>query len=123
MKSVKNLLIVLLIFFVSSVANVSFAQTGSAPKKEAAPSQGTGGICDCLKGAIDSIQKAYVSLEEDEWPTAIKATKDAITSINTITKNCACPETIAYQKIAEAYLKYAEGENHLDDFHLQHISN
>ena len=132
MKSIKNLLLVVLfILLISSAINInsSFAETAPAAKKpeavpvvkkqvvqpETAPAQGTAsGICGCLKGAIDSIQKAYVSLEEDEWPTAIKATKDAIASINTVSKDCACPETIAYQKIAEAYLKYAEGGNHLD---------
>src|SRR3989338_8368754 len=129
MKSPKNLLTVLLALFISfSIQSISFAETAPAVKKpqaapvikkqvaqpEAAQGTATSGICGCLKGAIDSIQKAYVSLEEDEWPAAIKATKDAIAAINTVSKDCACPETIAYQKIAEAYLKYAEGGNHLD---------
>ncbi len=119
MKSFKSIMIVLLMFFISSISNFSSAQTAPVVKKETQPSVTTqagakGGICDCLKGAMDAIQKAYVSLEEDEWTTAIKATKDAISTINTVSKTCTCPETIAYQKVAEAYLKYAEGGNHLD---------
>jgi len=136
MKSVKTQLVILLVLLISfSVKNFSFAET--APVKKNVPSQPApsptikkqviqsdkpkeqtaevkDGLCDCLKGAIDAIHKAYASLEEDEWPTAIKTTKDSITTINTLSKTCICPETIAYQKIAEAYLKYAEGGNHLD---------
>ena len=136
MKSSKNLLIILLALLISfSVKSVSFAEATPA-KKVVAPQPAPtatvkkqvtqtetpkeqvaavkSGLCDCLKSAIDSIQKAYVSIEEDEWPTAIKTTKDAISTINTLSKTCACPETVAYEKIAEAYLKYAEGGNHLD---------
>ncbi len=129
MKAIKNALIVLIIFLVSSTNNYSSAQTAPAamipkpkavqagadkkPETDPQPAQKSG-ICDCLKGAIDAIQKSYVSLEEDEWPSAIKATKDAINTINALSKTCTCPETIAYQKIADAYLKYAEGGNHLD---------
>ena len=126
MKSPKNLLVILLALLISLlVSKFSFAETAPPakdttvkkqvidPSKEQAV-EAKGGICDCLKGAVDSIQKAYVSLEEDEWPAAIKTTKDAISTINTVAKTCACPETMAYQKIAEAYLKYAEGGNHLD---------
>ena len=121
MKPPKNLLILLLALIISfSVQNISFAETATpkkeitktAVKEQIAPVKA--GLCDCLKGAIDAIQKAYVSLEEDEWQAAIKITKDAINTINTVSKNCTCPETIAYQKIADAYLKYAEGGYHLD---------
>ena len=140
MKSSKSLLIVLLAVFISfSIQNISFAETApvkknvpskpapqaavkkqvvpDAPKEQAPKEQTAGvkdGLCGCLKGAIDAIQKAYISLEEDEWQAAIKTTKDTINTINTLSKTCACPETVAYQKVAEAYLKYAEGGNHLD---------
>ena len=137
MKSLKNLLVILSALLISfSPTNFSFAATSivkktTAPKpapspivkkqvtqtgtpKEQTTAEVKSGLCDCLKGAIDSIQKAYASLEEDEWPTAIKITKDTISTISAISKTCACPETIAYEKIAEAYLKYAEGGNHLD---------
>ena len=129
MKSVKNLIIILIIFMVSGVCNYSYAQTAPATmtnmtaqvapaekKLDAVqqPTEAKSGLCACLKGAMDAIQKAYVSIEEDEWPTAIKSTKDAISTIGTVSKTCTCPETIAYQKVAEAYLKYAEGGNHLD---------
>ena len=126
MKFVKNLFVVLLALFISFLTwNISLAQV-APPKKEApvvknqvAPTDTPkavekSNLCDCLKGAIDAIQKSYVSLEEDEWPAAIKTTKDAINTISTLAKTCACPETVAYQKLTEAYLKYAEGGNHLD---------
>jgi len=70
--------------------------------------------CACLKPGVDSIQKAYASLEEDEWPNAIKTCKDTIDAIKILSKTCKCPEVAVYQKVAEAYLKYAEGGNHLD---------
>ena len=131
MRSIKNAMIVLVIFLVSSINNYSSAETAPDVKPDMAVQQAPAvkkqivqpgadvkdiknGICDCLKGTIDAIQKAYVSLEEDEWPAAIKSTKDAIAVINTVSKDCTCPETQAYQKIAEAYLKYAEGGSHLD---------
>ena len=126
MKSPKNLLVVLLALFIGfSIQNISSAQTappkkGTAVKKQVTESDkpkeqpAKGSLCDCLKGAGDVLAGAFQKLEEDEWNTAIKATKDAINNINTIAKTCACPEIIAYQKIAEAYLKYAEGGNHLD---------
>ena len=140
MKSSKSLLIVLLALFISfSIQSISFAEIAPAKKavpskpapqatvkkqvvpdtpKEPAPKEQVAevkdGLCGCLKGAIEAIQKSYISLEEDEWQAAIKTTKDTINTINTLSKTCACPETVAYQKVAEAYLKYAEGGNHLD---------
>ena len=123
MKSAKNPFAILLALLISLlVNNFSFAQTAPVKKNVPAPTPTTkeqvaevkDGLCGCLKGAIDAIQKSYVSLEEDEWPAAIKITKDTITIINTLSKTCACPETVAYQKVSEAYLKYAEGGNHLD---------
>ena len=121
MKSPGNLCIVLLALLLNfSVQNISLAETAPTKKEitKADTKEQVGEIkaslCDCLKGAIDAIQKSYVSLEEDEWPAAIKATKDAINTISALSKTCACPETVAYQNIADAYLKYAEGGNHLD---------
>ena len=117
MKSPKILLIIFLALFINfSIRNFSFAETAppkkdttvkkqvvqsDTPKEQAVEVKS--GICDCLKGAIDAIQKSYVSLEEDEWPAAIKTTKDAISTITTLSKTCACPETVAYEKIAGAY--------------------
>lgn len=71
-------------------------------------------LCDCLGPAINSIQSAYTSLEENEWPVAINDTKKTIDLIMTLSMDCPCPELIAYQNVADAYLKYAEGGNHLD---------
>lgn len=71
-------------------------------------------VCPCLKPGIDLIQKVYNSLEEDEWKDAENAAKNAQTFIKNLATTCKCPEVTSYQKIAEAYLKYAQGGNHLD---------
>lgn len=85
-------------------------------KKELAPAetQKPSGVCSCLKPAIDSIRKAYAALEEDEWPDAIKICKDTIKLITELSKTCSCPQLPFYEKVATAYLKYAEGGDHLD---------
>lgn len=70
--------------------------------------------CTCHKPGVDALQKAYASLEEDEWPSAIKACREAIAALATLSKTCKCPDVTVFQKIADAYLKYAEGGNHLD---------
>lgn len=70
--------------------------------------------CTCLKPGIDAIQKAYASLEEDEWPKAITECKNAIAAINSLSKTCTCDEVNAYKSAADSFLKYAEGGNHLD---------
>jgi len=71
-------------------------------------------VCVCAKPAIDALNKAYTALEEDEWTNAETTTKNAIASIKSISQSCKCPELVNYQKIADAYLKYAQGGNHLD---------
>ncbi|MBI3590830.1 MAG: hypothetical protein HY094_05565 [Candidatus Melainabacteria bacterium] len=70
--------------------------------------------CACAKPARDAVEKAYGSIEEDEWVKAIKACNDAGLTIKGITKTCTCPEVPIYQKVVEAFQKYAEGGNHLD---------
>lgn len=74
----------------------------------------TDGGCQCIKPAVEALERAYNSVEEDEWAKAIKTCKDSITAINTLAKTCKCPEVAQYQKVAEAFMKYAEGGNHLD---------
>lgn len=117
-----SLIVILTLFIFSN--NSSFAQTQKPeqPPSQAAPqadlqARGAGQKtteCICLKPAVDAIQKAYTSLEEDEWPGAIKICKDTIEAIKTLSKTCKCPDVAVYQKTAEAFLKYAEGGNHLD---------
>ncbi len=116
MKSLKNLLIVLLALLISfSVKSFSFAETAPVKKEVSVKKQVTQSpLCDCLKVAIDSIQKAYVTIEEDEWPAAIKTIKATIATIDALSKTCACPEIKAYQEIAKAYLEYAEGSDRFD---------
>ena len=111
----RNLLITITIFlvFTALINNISQAQE---PSKEThlQERKAQKASCPCAKPAIDSIQKAYTTVEEDEWGKAIKACKDAIASISNLAKTCKCPEVDAYRKVAEAFLKYAEGGNHLD---------
>ncbi len=116
MYSFYSLLLSFLVLF--SSVNASFAQTEKkeeAPKPDAmsAPADKAEG-CPCLKPAVEQIQKVYNSLEEDEWTQAESSAKNAQSSIKTLSATCKCPEVSAYQKVADAYLKYAQGGNHLD---------
>lgn len=70
--------------------------------------------CACHMPAVEAIQKSYVSLEEDEWPAAIKSCTNALTAITTLQKTCKCPEVNDYKNVAQAFLNYAKGGNHLD---------
>ena len=70
--------------------------------------------CPCLKPASDAVSKAYSSIEEDEWPKAIKTCKDSIEAIKNLGTTCKCPEVAGYQKIVEAFLGYAQGGDYLD---------
>lgn len=90
------------------------AQAPTAVEPKAEVKAKTEDACPCLKPGIDLIQKAYNSLEEDEWKDAENASKNAQTFIMTLAATCKCPEVASYQKIADAYLKYAQGGNHLD---------
>lgn len=70
--------------------------------------------CACAAPAIEALKKSYQSDEEDEWTVAIKIGKEAVSKINTLAKTCKCPEVQVYQKVADAFLKYAEAGNYLD---------
>src|SRR3989338_3564856 len=70
--------------------------------------------CPCLKPATEALGKAYISIEEDEWPKAIKTCKDSIQAIKNLGTTCKCPEVAEYQKIVEAFLGYAQGGDYLD---------
>lgn len=104
--------------------NCAFAQTAAKPAPAASQAPvaepkaeikaKVDDACPCLKPGVDLIQKAYNSLEEDEWKDAEAAAKNAQTFIKNLTSTCKCPEIASYQKIADAYLKYAQGGNHLD---------
>lgn len=85
-----------------------------APEIQKAPQAQKAPECACAKPAKDALEKAYGSIEEDEWVKAIKACKDAGVTIKGIGKTCNCPEVTVYQKVVEAFQKYAEGGNHLD---------
>lgn len=71
-------------------------------------------VCNCIEPAVIAIQKAYTSLEEDEWPSAIKISTDALNSVSNLSKTCKCPEVSVYQNVAKAYLNYAKAGNLLD---------
>lgn len=131
--SQRLILILSLVFFISQVN--SFAQApapekapaetakqplkveqpvakGAELKEKAAPKAQT--VCACLESAVSALQKAYTSLEEDEWPTAIKVASDTFNTINSLAKTCKCPEVVFYQNIGKAYLNYAKAGNLLD---------
>lgn len=90
------------------------AMTEAVPEAMAEPEKKVDPACACLKPAADAVEKAYSSVEEDEWEKAIKACKDSVTAIKNLAKTCKCPELPEYQKTAEAFQKYAEGGSHLD---------
>ncbi len=103
-----------LIFGMSSQSFAQDKETKLMEKKNPKKQAVEGGACACLKPGIDAIQKAYASLEEDEWPKAIGECKNTIASISALSKSCTCPEIAAYKAISDSFLKYAEGGNHLD---------
>lgn len=125
----RSLLIAILVLVSTAITNSStFAQNEKNAKSTSTPAVTEAGKegdlqarkaqkasgCNCLQPASDAVQKAYVSIEEDEWVKAIKTCKDSISAIKTLSKTCKCPEVAEYQKIVEAFSKYAEGGNHLD---------
>ena len=70
--------------------------------------------CACAKPARDTLQVAYTSLGEEGWDVAIRDSKQAVESIKVLSKTCKCTEVADYQNSANAFLKYAEGGDHLD---------
>ncbi|OGI20454.1 MAG: hypothetical protein A3B68_02930 [Candidatus Melainabacteria bacterium RIFCSPHIGHO2_02_FULL_34_12] len=123
MKSARRYLIVLtaLISLIAFSNNLSIAQnkeTNLEERKAMTGGGGTSGVvdsaCACLEPGNKAILKAYGSLEEDEWPKAIVESKNAIETINNLAKTCKCPEVDTYKKVADSFLKYAQGGNHLD---------
>lgn len=118
----KVLSVFLSFMLAASVGYISYAQEAAPPQdvqaepaKQAEPVKKEAAAgCVCLEPATSAINKAYASVEEDEWTIAIKTCKDSITAIKELTKTCKCPEVAVYQSIAEAFLKYSEGGNHLD---------
>ena len=130
-------LIALLLITINTCNLVSLAQTQVAPKVVApvqptsapspqpaekevdlktktAPTEKKVALCPCLDPIIIAIQKAYNSLEEDEWPTAIKISTDTLNTITSISKTCKCTEVTDYQNVAMAYLNYSKAGNLLD---------
>ena len=83
----------------------------SALKAQVAPEVSK---CNCSGPAVDAIQKAYVSLEEDEWPAAIKSCTNALAVVANLQKTCKCPEINDYKNITQGFLNYAKGGNFLD---------
>lgn len=118
MKRVIISLLTLVVFSASSNGQ-TLSPTPSPSPQAASPSpqpttQGKVTICPCLQPAIDAIQKAYASLEEDEWKAAIKTATDAQTAIANLGMTCMCPDVAVYQNVASGFLNYAKGGNILD---------
>lgn len=70
--------------------------------------------CKCHKPAIESLSKAYNSLEEDEWKDAIKVCKEVSASVKKLSETCKCEEVKNYVAIVGAYSQYAQGGQILD---------
>ena len=71
-------------------------------------------VCICQKPVISALEKSYASLEEDEWPAAIKVCTDAQNTIKNLSKTCICLDKVLYGNIAQAFLNYAKGGDILD---------
>lgn len=71
-------------------------------------------VCNCQKPVSDIIDKSYVSLEEDEWPAAIKICTDALITVKNLSNTCTCLDAPLYKSIAQAFLNYAKGGDILD---------
>ena len=121
----RNLLFVLIVsalFFTTNTNNLVLAEEQAKPAevkptaeaKSAPAEKKVEPTCPCLKPATDAVEASYSSVEEDEWEKIIKTCKDSVTAIKTLSKTCKCPEVAEYQKIVEAFQKYAEGGSHLD---------
>lgn len=108
-------LIVTIVFFASFISTLAQEKKEEVPQVDLkAKAQVKPTACACLEPGITLVQKAYTSLEEDEWPVAIKSSSDALNEINKISKTCKCPEVAIYQNIAKAYLNYAKAGDLLD---------
>ena len=70
--------------------------------------------CNCQKPVLDSIDKTYVAIEEDEWASAIKVCTDALNAVKNLSKTCTCLDAATYKNIAQAFLDYAKGGDILD---------
>lgn len=120
MLKVRGLLASVFILFISISfysINMSLAQEANgnaASEKTVEAPKISEGKCACAESAVEALGKAYISLEEDEWPDAIKVCTDALTKVKELEKSCQCPELPAYKDIATAYISYAQGGNILD---------
>ena len=115
----KSLSVFLALFIAFGVTTELYASTQNKEsnlmdRKNQKKQTTEGNVCACLKPGTEAIQKAYASLEEDEWPKAITECKNTITVISSLSKTCTCNEVNAYKTAADSFLKYAEGGNHLD---------
>lgn len=124
MKKFLVLLVILMFLTLGGITSSNVLAQEAAPpqaapaepvKKEAQEEpKAASSSCKCLEPATSAINKAYASVEEDEWNVAIKTCKNSVDAIKELAKTCKCPEVAIYQSIAEAFLKYSEGGNHLD---------
>lgn len=120
----------IIVFFLE--CNVSFAQTqntGIMPatetvkpvqevkkqeSKPTSPAAKDTSVCNCQKPVLDIIDKAYLSLEEDEWSSAIKVCTDAVNTVKNLAVTCTCLDAPLYKAVAQAFLNYAKGGDILD---------
>ena len=124
MLKVRNFLSCILVLFVAISfysVNPSFAQEGAQETSKSPTSEKAAempklpeGKCACAESTVEALGKAYISLEEDEWPDAIKVCTDALNKAKELEKSCTCPELPAYIDLATAYISYSQGGNILD---------
>ena len=75
--------------------------------------------CKCLEtkdfSATGLLEKAYNSVQEDEWDKAIDVCKKVAGDLKDHEKKCKCQQLTDYQQIIQAFQKYAEGGRDLDN--------
>ncbi len=110
----KGLIVVLLL------VNLQVANAQTEEKKEVVPTPAPTAAakkpdqCECETPAITSLSKTAASLNEDDWNESINICMTTIIEIEKLKTTCKCPIIDSYKKIADAYLKYAQGGQILD---------
>lgn len=76
--------------------------------------------CSCEEEITKILDKSYTSLEEDDWPDAIKVCTDTLSKIKELENTCKCEVLAVYKDVAQGYLNYGKGGEKLEsDVDLQ----
>jgi len=75
--------------------------------------------CGCLEtkgfSASGLLEKAYNSVQEDEWDKAIDVCKKVQADLKEHEKKCKCQQLIDFQRIVKSFGDYAEAGRDLDN--------